>query len=258
MTGTPPGACGRGCAPVPSIPYGGEDCLSAAPVLSVAKELSISDRLPTKNRFFTAFRMTTFGFSWGPRPGANGFGSFCRNKRTSSCGGETPQSSPSSCGAETPQSSSLRRAGAKPRIWFCESRNPASLFLLGLFEPKPVFPAGQGDDGAGCVIIVGGLPRGPSLGIKRGCGTTHNAVQRVFLGKRKRVPSGSDVDPQQGGQAGRVAGALDALIGIRGQRGFCRLRVTLRRSRLVDHNSRQHKTCGHKNERQNAARCAGR
>ena len=26
----------------------------------------------------------------GPRPGANGFGSFCRNKRTSSCGGETP------------------------------------------------------------------------------------------------------------------------------------------------------------------------
>ena len=24
------GACGRGCAPVPSMPYGGEDCLSAA------------------------------------------------------------------------------------------------------------------------------------------------------------------------------------------------------------------------------------
>ena len=75
------------------MPYGGEDCLSAALVLlvlsvadgsvvegSVAKELSISDRLPTKNRFFTAFRMTTFGFSWGPRPGATGFGSFCRNK----------------------------------------------------------------------------------------------------------------------------------------------------------------------------------
>ena len=97
-----PGACGRGCAPVPSIPYEGEDCLSAAPVLpvlsgaegSVAKELSISDRLPTKNRFFTAFRMTTFGFSWGPRPGATGFGFFCRNKRTSSCGGETPHATP--------------------------------------------------------------------------------------------------------------------------------------------------------------------
>ncbi len=25
-----PGACGRGCAPVPSLPYGGEDCLSEA------------------------------------------------------------------------------------------------------------------------------------------------------------------------------------------------------------------------------------
>ncbi len=25
-----PSACGRGCAPVPSMPYGGEDCLSAA------------------------------------------------------------------------------------------------------------------------------------------------------------------------------------------------------------------------------------
>ncbi len=87
--------------------FRGEDCLSAALVLlvllvlsvaegsvaegSVAKELSISDRLPTKNRFFTAFRMTTFGFSGGPRPGATGFGSFCRNKRVSSCGADTPQ-----------------------------------------------------------------------------------------------------------------------------------------------------------------------
>ncbi len=41
--------------------------------------------------------------SGGPRPGATGFGSFCRNKRTSSCG------------AETPQSSSPRRVGPTPR-----------------------------------------------------------------------------------------------------------------------------------------------
>ncbi len=113
-----PGACGRGCAPVPSIPYGGEDCLSAALVLSGAKELSISDRLPTKNRFFTAFRMTTFGFSWGPRPGANGFGSFCRNKRTSSCGAETPHVTPRrwmhNCWNPTSLANIMRYAGHSP------------------------------------------------------------------------------------------------------------------------------------------------
>ncbi len=97
MTRMPPGACGRGCAPVPSIPYGGEDCLSAAS--SAAHTPGTGAQAPP----------------WGPRPGATGFGSFCRNKRTSSCGGETPQYSPlvmwgrnptillpSSCGGETP------------------------------------------------------------------------------------------------------------------------------------------------------------
>ena len=65
------GACGRGCAPVPQILYGGEDCLSEAS--SAAHTTGTGVKAPE-----------------GPRPGATGFGSFCRNKRTSSCGGETP------------------------------------------------------------------------------------------------------------------------------------------------------------------------
>ncbi len=47
---------------------------------SVAKELSISDRLPTKNRFFTAFRMTTFGFSGGPARAPLVLGPFAETK----------------------------------------------------------------------------------------------------------------------------------------------------------------------------------
>ena len=66
-----PGACGRGCGPVPQFLYGGEDCLSEAS--SAAQAIGTGAKAPG-----------------GPRPGANGFGSFCRNKRTSSCGGETP------------------------------------------------------------------------------------------------------------------------------------------------------------------------
>ena len=66
-----PGACGRGCAPVPPFLYGGEDCLSEAS--SAAHTTGTWAQAPG-----------------GPRPGADGFGSFCRNKRTSSCGGETP------------------------------------------------------------------------------------------------------------------------------------------------------------------------
>ena len=77
--------------------YGGEDCLSAAPVLpvllvlpvlpvlseaegSVAKRLSISDRPLTKSRFFTAFRMTTFGFSEGHARAPLVLGSFAETK----------------------------------------------------------------------------------------------------------------------------------------------------------------------------------
>ena len=122
--------------------------------------------------------------------------------------------------------------------------------LFCIFQPKPVFPACQGDDGAGCVVIVGGLPRGPSLVVERGCGTADDFIQRLFLGKRQRVPSRSDVDPEQVGQAGRAARAVDALIVKRGQLGFGRLRFTLRNTRPVYHNSREHETRGHQAERQ--------
>ena len=37
----PPGASGLGCAPVPQIPYGGEDCLSEALVLPVLPVLPV-------------------------------------------------------------------------------------------------------------------------------------------------------------------------------------------------------------------------
>ena len=67
-----PGACGRGCAPVPKILFWRRG-------LSERSEF----RSPS-NRDWGK------GTPLGPRPGTNGFGSFCRNKRTSSCGGETP------------------------------------------------------------------------------------------------------------------------------------------------------------------------
>ncbi len=61
-----------GAAPQSRIRYGGEDCLSEAS--SAALTFGTGAKEPR-----------------GPRTGANGFGSFCRNKRTSSRGAETPQ-----------------------------------------------------------------------------------------------------------------------------------------------------------------------
>ena len=71
----PQGACGRGCAPVPKS--------SGGRGLSERSEF----RSP-RNRDWGK------GTPLGPRPGAHGFGSFCRNKRTSACGAETPQKPP--------------------------------------------------------------------------------------------------------------------------------------------------------------------
>ena len=59
-------------APQSRNPVGGEDCLSEAS--SAALTVGTGAKAPE-----------------GPRLGANGFGSFCRNKRTSACGAETPQ-----------------------------------------------------------------------------------------------------------------------------------------------------------------------
>ncbi len=87
---------------------------------------------------------------------------------------------------------------------------------IGLFQPEPVLPACQCDDVAGRVVIVGGLPRGVSLVIERSRGATDHFIERVFLCKRKGVPSRTDMDPQQVGQAGQTACAVDTLSGIRG------------------------------------------
>ena len=97
--------------PSPELCLGGEDCLSEALILSNAKELSINNRPPGKadsflrqaqdRREILRFAqdkpgMTTERHRIGPRPGAHGFGSFCRNKRTSACGAELPQEDPPS------------------------------------------------------------------------------------------------------------------------------------------------------------------
>ena len=66
--------------------FGGEDCLSEAS--SAAQANGTGAKAPE-----------------GPRPGAHGFGSFCRNKRAASCGGETPQPPPPQI--QTPQVSIL-------------------------------------------------------------------------------------------------------------------------------------------------------
>ena len=58
-------------APQSRIRYGGEDRLSAAS--SAAQTFGTGAKAPE-----------------GPRPGAHGFGSFCRSKRTASCGAATP------------------------------------------------------------------------------------------------------------------------------------------------------------------------
>ena len=67
----PHGASRRSCAPVPNPIWG----------------RGLSEQ--------SEFRSPTVGTgakaSKGPRPGAHGFGSFCRNKRTASRGAETPQ-----------------------------------------------------------------------------------------------------------------------------------------------------------------------
>ena len=100
----PPGASGRGCAPVPSLPFwrrglSERSACPACPERSRRKRSRRKRSEGTLNQRPTAYKKQilhcvqndNIWFFWGPRPGANGFGFFCRNKRTSSCGGETPQ-----------------------------------------------------------------------------------------------------------------------------------------------------------------------
>ena len=89
----PQGACGRGCAPVPNPIWGrGLSERSACPE---QREGTLNQQSTVwKSRFLVSLGMTTERHRMGPRPGAHGFGSFCRNKRISPCGGETPQTLP--------------------------------------------------------------------------------------------------------------------------------------------------------------------
>ena len=70
-----PGACGRGCAPVPRSVRG--------------RGLSERSEFRSPN-----LRDWGKGTPLGPRPGANGFGSFCRNKRNLVVRGRNPARTP--------------------------------------------------------------------------------------------------------------------------------------------------------------------
>ena len=83
-----PGRLQARLRPSPRIRYEGEDCLSEAS--SAAQAIGTGAKAPE-----------------GPRLGAHGFGSFCRNKRTSSCGAETPQNPPSLCHPRPDRGSSV-------------------------------------------------------------------------------------------------------------------------------------------------------
>ena len=94
------------------------------------------------------------------------------------------------------------------------------------FKPEPVLPAGQRDDGAGALVIIGGLPRGLALVIERRRSATDHFIEVLFLVKRKGVPSRTDVDPQQVGHAGRTIRPVNALLGIGRQCRFGLLGLT--------------------------------
>ena len=126
----PQGACGRGCAPVPNS-VRGEDCLSEAS--SAALTFGTGAKAPE-----------------GPRPGAHGFGSFCRNKRTSAWRGRNPAKflPLGRAGRNPAKPSPLRRAGPKPRILhvpFLSSstiviENPVSVALRTKEKEKALDP----------------------------------------------------------------------------------------------------------------------
>ena len=107
----PQGACGRGCAPVPNPIWGrGLSERSACPE---QREGTLNQQSTVwKSRFLVSLGMTTERHRMGPRPGAHGFGSFCRNKRISPCGGETPQTLPLSPNRK--RDSETGRAGPGP------------------------------------------------------------------------------------------------------------------------------------------------
>ena len=96
----PQGACGRGCAPVPNSVWG-----RGLSERSEFRSLNRWDRGKGPRR---------------PRPGVPGFGSFCRNKRTASCGGATPHCPPLVVRGRTPANTPplIGDPGSLPWVWW--------------------------------------------------------------------------------------------------------------------------------------------
>ena len=70
----------------------------------------------------------------GPRLGAHGFGSFCRNKRISQCGGETPQNLPRVVRGRNPASFTF------PFCHPCEREDPETFLLANKEKTKTLDP----------------------------------------------------------------------------------------------------------------------
>ncbi len=81
------------------------------------------------------------------------------------------------------------------RFTSCICRGTISWRLLS-FQAEPILPACQRDHFSGRCVIVGCLPRGLSLVIKSGCGTTDDFIECSFFGKPECVPLRPNVDPQ--------------------------------------------------------------
>ncbi len=155
------GACGRGCAPVPSMPYGGEDCLSAAPVLLVLPVLPV----------LSVAEGSEVEGSEVEGSGAEG------NEVNGPCEGT------SSCGAETPQSSFPRHAGAKPRR---RKNHDTGSSIKNVEDDRqrrkskdPGSPIGAGDDGRLDARSEPGMTEGWI--IDRGLSLTLFSVSNRFL-----------------------------------------------------------------------------
>ena len=102
------GACRRGCAAVPNFLWGRglfersacpeqrEGTLNQKPSAWKSRFLPSTDSGQARDPSLRSgqARNDNGAAPEGPRLGAHGFGSFCRNKRISPCGGETPQAFP--------------------------------------------------------------------------------------------------------------------------------------------------------------------
>ena len=118
-----PGACGRGCAPVPNPTWG--------------RGLSERSEFRSPN-----LRDRGKGAPLGPRPGAHGFGSFCRNKRTSSRVGRNPARIPPFCATMRPngvfnQQREVSCLDSKPSVW-CPSPSASCSSVCTSF-PNSIF-----------------------------------------------------------------------------------------------------------------------